>query len=105
MVLSGLQKYILKKGLEGEKNTVNKAVLKRFYVGQKISPSEEDKLNIITKSVDKLIKRGLIRGVGIKTAKKWFIKEVVLTKEGTKKAKELLGRQQKLPFKKYKDKK
>lgn len=98
-MLSSLQKYVLNKGLEGEKNTVSKAVLKRFYIGQKNQPNHEDQINIITKSVDKLIKRGLVKGVGVKTTKKWFVKEVILTKDGLKKAKELLGQQQELPFK------
>lgn len=104
MVLSSLQKYILNKGLEGSKNTVGKTVLKRFYIAQKSRPSEEDQINIITKSVDKLIKRGLVKGVGTKTAKKWFVKEVILTKKGVKIAKELLGKQQELPFKNKKKK-
>lgn len=98
MILSSLQKYILNKGLEGHKSTVGKAVLKKFYTTQKSPPSAENQLNIITKSVDKLIKRGLVKGVGTKTAKKWFVKEVILTEKGLKKAKELLGRQQELPF-------
>ena len=100
MTLSSLQKYILNKGLEGQKNTVKKAVLKKFYATSKIKPKEGDQIKIITKSVDKLIKRGLVKGVGIKTAQKWFVNEVVLTQEGIKKAKELLGKQQELPFKK-----
>ncbi|MEK7072245.1 MAG: hypothetical protein AAB969_01600 [Patescibacteria group bacterium] len=99
MALSDLQKYILNKGLEGSKNTVGKTVLKRFYITQKSQPKEEDQINIITKSVDKLIKRGLVKGVGTKTAKKWFVKEVILTKKGVKIAKELLGKQEELPFK------
>lgn len=98
MALSSLQKYILKKGLEGEKNAVGKAVLRKFYITQKRPPEVEDQINIITKSVEKLIQKGLVNGVGVKTTKKWFIKEVILTKKGLKKAKELLGRQQELPF-------
>jgi hypothetical protein len=100
MRLSKLQKYVLKKGLGGKNGTVSKAVLKRFYGSQKKQPKSDDQLSIITKSVDRLIKRGLVRGIGIKTAEKWFVKEVVLTKEGIKKARELLGKQQELPFRK-----
>lgn len=99
MTLSNLQKYILIKGLEGAKNTVTKSVLKKFYAAKKNQPKIEDQLNIITKSVERLIKKGLAKGVGTKTAKKWFVKEVILTKKGLKKAKDLLGQQQELPFK------
>ena len=99
MTLSDLQKYILTKGLEGKGNTVTKAVLRKFYVTKKNQPKDEDQFNIITKSVERLIKKGLIKGVGIKTAEKWFVKEVILTKKGLKKAKELLGQQQELPLK------
>ena len=99
MTLSNLQKYILNKGLEGRGHTVTKAVLKKFYAAKKNQPKDEDQLNIITKSVERLIKKGLVNGVGTKTAEKWFIKEVILTKKGLKKAKELLGQQQELPLK------
>lgn len=102
MKLSRLQKYILSKGLEGRQYSVSKSVLSSFYGSLKKKPKIEDQLSIITKSVDRLIKNGLIKGVGVKTAEKWFIKEVVLTKEGIKKARELFGKQQELPLKKRK---
>ena len=98
MALSNLQKYILNKGLEGRAKTVIKAVLKKFYAAKKNQPKEEDQLNIITKSVERLIKKGLVKGIGVKSKEKWFVKEVILTKKGLKKAKELLGQQQELPF-------
>ena len=100
MTLSNLQKYILNKGLESRAKTVTKAVLKKFYATKKNQPKDDDQLNIITKSVERLIKKGLVKGIGIKTAEKWFVKEVILTKKGLKKAREFLGQQQELPLSK-----
>lgn len=98
MALSKLQKYILRQGLENRR--VSKNALDKFYFKEPKPPKKEDRLNIITKSMERLIKRGLIKGVGVKTAEKWFIKELILTPLGIKQAKLLLGRQIKLPFKK-----
>ncbi|MEK7167621.1 MAG: hypothetical protein AAB791_01310 [Patescibacteria group bacterium] len=95
MTLSKLQKYILRQGLEGR---VSKNILEKFYLKEPRPP--KDKLDVITKSAERLIKRGLIKGVGIKTAERWFIRELILTPSGIKQAKLLLGRQIKLPFKK-----
>lgn len=100
MKLSNLQKYILKKGLESRSYRVSKNIFDKFYSAKKKKPKPEDQISIITKSVERLIKKGLIKGIGIKTAEKWFIKEVALTRVGIKKAKELLGKQQELPLKK-----
>lgn len=99
MPLSQLQKYILRAGLESKKYTVSKAVLIRFYQGSKNSPKIVDQIGIITKSVERLINKGMVKGVGVKTAEKWFIKEVILTPRGKKIARELLGKQAQLPFK------
>ncbi len=96
MLLSDLQKYILRQGLGSRTGRVPKAVLEKFYASVKNSPKTEDRINIITKSAERLISRGLIRGVGVKTAEKWFIKEVILTPAGKKAARELWGKQQTL---------
>ena len=100
MPLSQLQKYILRAGLGSKKYAAPKAILIKFYQGLKNPPKPADQIGIITKSVERLILKGLARGVGVKTAEKWFIKEVILTASGKKKARELLGRQAQLPFKK-----
>ncbi|MFA5029644.1 MAG: hypothetical protein WC518_02730 [Patescibacteria group bacterium] len=99
MALSSLQKYVLRQGLESKKRAVSKTVLNNFYLSQKQPPKKIDQENVITKSVERLIGRGLIKGVGIKTAQKWFIKEVILTPAGLRTAKKLLGEQQALPLK------
>jgi hypothetical protein len=46
-----------------------------------------------------MIDRGLLLGYGMRTPKKWFLKEVSLTDIGKKAAKELLGKQLALPLK------
>ena len=98
MKLSNLQKYILLRGFEN-RSKVSKKDLIKYYSDRKIKPKLEDQVNIITKSVERLIERGLVRGKGMKTKDKWFIFEVLLTKMGRLEAKKLLGQQQKLPLK------
>ncbi len=97
--LSKLQKYVLRQGLESAGYKVSKKKLINFYNQQKAKPKKEDQINIITKSVDRLINRGLVKGYGLKTVKKWFVWQVILTKNGLRKARELAGQQQKLPLK------
>ena len=99
MPLSALQKYILRQGLGGKKRSVPKERLLNFYADKSAKPKLEDQINIITKSAERLINSGLARGLGIKTAEKWFIREVILTPLVVKRARQLLGRQQELPFK------
>ena len=99
-MLSSLQKYILLQGLGSKKYSVSKRVLINFYKDKKKKPKQPDQITIITRSVERLISNGLVKGIGTKTKDKWFIKEVVLTALGIKEAKKLLGQQQKLPFKK-----
>jgi len=100
MRLSGLQKYILKKCLSGQKYGISKRVIASYYQGKNIKP--ENIISDITKSVDRLIEKDLIHGYGKKTKKKWFIHEVHLTPKGKKEGIRLLGEQQKLPLQKYK---
>ena len=99
MTLSNLQKFILRQGLGSRQARISKRVILNFYSTEKNPPQPEDRIKIITKSVERLISRGLAKGLGIKTKEKWFIKEVILTPTGKRKARELLGRQQKIPFK------
>ena len=100
MKLSVLQKYILKQCIQAKDKIVSKSILERFYSGKKNKP--KDTINIITKSVDRLIKKELVTGYGWKTSHKWFIRQVKLTPKGKKIAKSLFGVQQKLPFRKSK---
>lgn len=96
MLLSSLQKYILKEALA--RGLLSKRQIERYYEHTQEKPSEQDIQTIITKSVERLIFKELIVGFGKKTAQKWFVKEIRLTRKGRKIARELLGKQQQLPF-------
>lgn len=97
-MISRLQKYILRRGLEEKNRAVAKKTIVDFYE-QKKRPKRTDQEGIIARSVERLIKRGLVKGYGVKTASKWFVQKIVLTSRGVKLAKVLSNRQQKLSFK------
>ena len=97
MKLSELQKYILRQAWQSKDKTVSKNILERFYGGIKSKP--KDLISIITKSVERLIKKELVIGYGWKTPHKWFIRQVKLTPKGKRAARNLFGIQQKLPLK------
>jgi len=99
MKLSALQKYILKQCIQTKDKIISKTKLERFYNGKKNKPKPKDMINIVTKSVERLIKKELVIGYGWKTPHKWFIRQVKLTPKGRKVAKSLFGVQQKLPLK------
>ena len=98
--LSSLQKYILKQCILSKDGSISKNKLEQFYADKKIKPKAEDQVRIITKSVDRLIYKDLVIGSGVKTAHRWYIKNLKLTNRGKKEAKKLFGTQQKLPFNK-----
>ncbi|MBI2426378.1 MAG: hypothetical protein HYV34_00895 [Candidatus Kerfeldbacteria bacterium] len=75
---------------------MTKRQLESFYEHHDSQPSKEDIQTIVTKSVERLISKELIIGYGRKTAVKWFIQEIRLTRMGKRVARELLGKQQKL---------
>jgi lipoprotein NlpI len=97
MRFSGLQKYILNLGY-GEKGKMSRDKFLEFYKKDENGPKREDRVNIITKSLERLMDRGILVGYGVRTAKKWFVKEVKLTARGRKMAKNLQGKQAKLPL-------
>lgn len=97
MRLSPLQKFILRTCYTTPPRIVPRIGFARFYDNQKVKP--DDLINIITKSLEALIDRGLLTGYGVRTPKKWFIKEVKLTAVGRREAKALFGQQQPLPLK------
>ena len=98
MKLSHLQRYILLAGY-GEKDKFGRGRLLKFYEKQKRKPKKEDRVNIITKSLERLIDNGFLTGYGMRTPKKWFIKEIKLTAAGRRAGKKLQGEQVPLPFK------
>lgn len=97
MKLSTLQKFILR-SCYGIKGKVARVKFQKFYESQKNPPIKEEQIKIISRSIDRLINRGLLIGWGEKTQYKWFIKEVQLTPTGRRLAKKLQGEQTKLPF-------
>jgi hypothetical protein len=97
MKLSTLQKFILNLSY-GSKKT-SRQVFNKFYNSQNNAPKGEDKVKIITKSLERLIDKGLMVGFGERTKYKWYIKEVRLTASGRRLAKKMMGEQAKLPFK------
>lgn len=71
-----------------------------FYVFQKSKVKIINKEKIITQSLERLISRGLLIGYGRRTAFKWFITHLRLTKKGYKAVLYLLQKKQtKLPIK------
>jgi len=99
MVLSELQKYILKTTLQSNKPRVSRNVFEKFYDNIKKSPAKKIRANIITKSIERLIDKGLIVGFGEKTQHKLFITQIRLTPIGKKAAQNLFGQQEKFSFK------
>lgn len=92
-----------------EKDKFGRGKILRFYDKQKSLssspfkkgrvPKMEDRVKIVTKSLERLIDKGFLIGYGVRTPKKWFIKEIKLTAIGRKVAKSLQGKQASLPFK------
>jgi hypothetical protein len=106
MKLSGLQKYILKNTLQNNKLRVSRNVFEKFYDNKKTAVGPERsrrakkiRTNIITKSIERLIDKGLLVGFGEKTQYKLFITQVKLTPHGKKTTQNLFGQQEKLPLK------
>jgi len=69
----------------------------KFYDGKEAKP--KDVVDTVTKTLERLIDKGLLTGIGVRTPKKWYIKEVRLTPLGRRVAKKLQGEQQRLPLK------
>ncbi|MFH1171260.1 MAG: hypothetical protein V1778_01840 [bacterium] len=98
MRISSLQKYILVQALLSRKANCPRSLFKSFYERQAQPPSTEDQQNSITKSMERLIDKGLLIGYGRRTPEKWFIDSLKLTPSGRRVAKTLLGEQQRLPL-------
>jgi len=94
MSFSSLQQYIIKICYGREK--ISRNLFRKFYTDKKVK--ENLKTKIITKSIERLIDKGLMVGYGMRTTKKWFIREVRLTNQGKKLWEDWLNRKQrKLP--------
>lgn len=100
MKLSPLQKYILISVWENKKKKISREKFYLFYSKQKKAPAKNIQIKIISRSLERLIDKGLLIGWGEKTQHKLYINQVGLTARAKKIAPGLLGRQESLPFKK-----
>lgn len=98
MLLSSLQKYILLQSIQSRKGLFVRDDLRTFYGRIEHAPKTDDQQNSITKSLERLIDKGLLIGYGRRTPEKWFIDSIKLTPLGRRTAKKLLGEQQQLPL-------
>ena len=96
MRLSALQKHILRESYMSDKARIARRMFYRFY---KTATPTRIMVETLTKSLERLIDKGLMTGYGRRTPEKWFMVEVALTPRGRKTAKTLFGQQQKLPLK------
>lgn len=77
---------------------LSRRVLEVWYTGEARSLTRKDRVDTLTKTLERLIKAGLLSAVCVRTAEKWFIKEVRLTPQGRRAAIRLRGAQQRLPL-------
>lgn len=104
MVFSGLQRYILLQAVTSPGRALSRGSLAQYYATAKRRPKPRALANVIARSLDRLIGRGLLVGHGRKTSRKWFIQTVKLTPRGRGMARRFLGQQQSLPLKLKKEK-
>ena len=95
MPISALQKFILIQSYGREKK-ISRQIFNRYY--KSVANGDENIIKAITKSLERLIDKGLMVGYGERTKEKWYISEVQLTPSGRRLAKKLMGVQGKLPF-------
>jgi len=98
MKLSKLQKYILRTSSQNSKTKMSRDIFYKFYDSEKKVPAKKIQANIVTKSIERLIDKGLLIGFGEKTQYKLFITHIQLTTLGKKTAQTLFGKQSKLPL-------
>jgi hypothetical protein len=72
--------------------------LESYYYGRSSPPKRKDQVDSATKAVERLIERGFLTGYGVRTRRKWFIKEVRLTAAGRRLAQAIVSGQQRLPL-------
>lgn len=94
-MFSPLQRFILRKTFKEGKVTLR--ACKQFYLRVNTKPTLHDQANSISRSIERLIEKGMLKGRGRRTAEKWFLEEVALTSIGRKHVRTLLF-QQPLPL-------
>ncbi|MBU1038742.1 hypothetical protein KKC17_00690 [Patescibacteria group bacterium] len=98
MHFSALQKYILKSCYLNSTAKVPRLVFMKYYQNLTKAPKHDAQVGSVTKSLESLIDRSLLKGYGVRTPRKWFISEIKLTAVGKKVAKRLIGQQPPLPL-------
>lgn len=98
MRLSTLQKFILLKCYHSRSLKVDRNSFVTFY-GKKGTARADMRTKVITGSLENLIDKELLTGIGERTKHKWFIRQVSLTANGKKQARKLLGQQLKFKLK------
>jgi hypothetical protein len=96
--LSALQKFLLLETYGSRPRQCSRKGFERFYLRSSQKISNEEVQNSITKSLERLIDKGLLIGYGRRTPRKWFIDSVKLTPLGRRQTKKLQGEQQSFPF-------
>lgn len=92
------QEYILKTCYSKRGKKMKKADLFGYFkVQDKRSRGYQNTHSKIIKTIDSLIKKGLVVGFGWRTQKEWHYREIKLTACGKKKAQQLLA-MRKLPL-------
>lgn len=99
MKLSKLQQFILLECWRFKGKKVSRREFLKFYDGYERKPEKKEVVKIITKSLERLIKRNFIVGFGKITEEKIFIEAVCLTAFGKQEMRKIMNRQQKLPLK------
>lgn len=94
----GLQTFLLGRALEVRGRLARRG-LEDYYRAIPKPPKRKDQVHAVTRAIELLIDRGCLTGFGVRTRKKWFIKEVRLTALGRRRAVEILGGQRRLPLK------
>lgn len=97
MRLSHLERYVLQ-CIAAAGGRCDRRRFERFYADHPKPPSHDDQINTITKALERMIDKELLVGYGVRTQKKWYIKEVRLTPAGRRQARKLKGEQQTLKF-------
>lgn len=97
MKLSGLQRFAVLEAYTRRTAHLPRKAVHAFYRNMPNQPSRVQ--DVVTKSLESLIDRGVLIGYGRRTPKKWFIDEIKLTPRGRRIARVLLGEQLALPLK------
>jgi hypothetical protein len=99
-MLSKLQQYILEECL-GRGGSCSRSVIDKNHEQSSSQSHKEHYKKIITQSIERLIERGFLVGIGTKTKEKLFITKIRLTTAGKREIKHMrLSKQRRLPLKK-----